>query len=92
MGGMAAGDVASKIAIEKLREILLSNNLLQSNLNDFITELFRDINDSILEAVEREPEFEGMGTTLTVAFIFSLSASARCQRLAWTAKTVAIRP
>jgi len=77
MGGMAAGNIASKIAINKLKRILLEDlnrnePQIKNNIREFISDLYSKINDSIIANSLQFPEREGMGTTLTVVFIFSM--------------------
>lgn len=76
MGGMAAGHVASSIAIKRLKEIIYqditsTDSLILTDVRKFIKLLFLEINNSILEDVSLNPNNEGMGTTLTVGFLFS---------------------
>ena len=72
MGGHAAGEVASRIAISKLSEIsqVITNPALDSESADdlFINSLYT-IDLEIKEAAEERPELSGMGTTLTSLFI-----------------------
>lgn len=59
MGGHAAGAVASQITVELLRPVLAS-------LTDGyeIALALNAVNDGLFEAMERHPEFKGMGTTI----------------------------
>lgn len=59
MGGHAAGEVASAIAVESLRELAARQELSP----DDITEVLATANRRILEAAENEPAQRGMGTT-----------------------------
>jgi serine/threonine protein phosphatase PrpC len=64
MGGHQAGEIASAIAVE---------TILAANFTTAIeTELYQAIqkaNDSILAAVDQNPELDGMGTTVAVLVV-----------------------
>lgn len=73
MGGCAAGEVASSIAIDqvekKAREqlpVLQQGDLPGCQL--FLQELIQEANEEILAAQRQNRELQGMGTTLTVVF------------------------
>jgi serine/threonine protein phosphatase PrpC len=72
MGGHAAGEVASRIAISKLEEIssVITNPEIDS---DSAEDLFSDSLNSIESELKSEsfdnPQLSGMGTTLTSLFI-----------------------
>jgi serine/threonine protein phosphatase PrpC len=72
MGGHAAGEVASRIAISKLSEIaqVITNPDVDTESADdlFINSLYT-IDLEIKEAAEDRPELSGMGTTLTSLFL-----------------------
>jgi serine/threonine protein phosphatase PrpC len=72
MGGHAAGEVASRIAISKLSEIaqVITNPDVDTESADdlFINSLYT-IDLEIKEAAEDCPELSGMGTTLTSLFL-----------------------
>ena len=68
MGGHAAGDVASRTAIETV-DRLVGGARPESGLEQRTAELVeatRAANVAIFEDAEREPERAGMGTTLTI--------------------------
>lgn len=74
MGGYAAGEVASSIAIEllgkKVNEQL--HTIQHGDLRAcelFLQEFIREANEEILAAQRQNREFEGMGTTLTVILL-----------------------
>ncbi|GLZ81270.1 protein phosphatase [Actinorhabdospora filicis] len=67
MGGMAAGDVASNIAIATLST--LDEDVPRGNLADALSDAALEANDRIRATVDENPHMEGMGTTL-VAFLF----------------------
>ncbi|MGM0369880.1 MAG: Stp1/IreP family PP2C-type Ser/Thr phosphatase [Bacillota bacterium] len=65
MGGHKAGDVASSIAIEMIEEY----NFTAGNLIADIKECINNINNEILEQGSNSPQYNGMGTTLTLGII-----------------------
>lgn len=75
MGGMNAGEVASELAIETVREYFALENLtLEVTKNRFSIEKY--MNDVVVAAdarIKREarnnPEAKGMGTTIVIAWI-----------------------
>lgn len=71
MGGCAAGEVASSMAISLLEKriggqlpVILQGDLLGRQL--FLQELIREANEEIVAAQQQNLELQGMGTTLTV--------------------------
>ncbi len=63
MGGHAAGDVASRLVVAAfvdLDELPLGSDMVRP-----LTDATRSGNGAIAEMVEENPEFDGMGTTLT---------------------------
>ena len=68
MGGAAAGEVASSIAIKTLQEAL--ENFSYSSDEEaerVLREAIKKADDGIRARVKQDPGFEGMGTTLVVA-------------------------
>ncbi|ADL12945.1 Stp1/IreP family PP2C-type Ser/Thr phosphatase [Acetohalobium arabaticum] len=65
MGGHNAGEVASSIAIEMLRDHNFSFNRVPGDL----IEVIEAINNQIKNKAEQNPEYQGMGTTLTAAVL-----------------------
>lgn len=61
MGGHAAGEVASRLAVEALATL----NEHPATSPDDVAEVLREANRRILESQARHPEQEGMGTTAT---------------------------
>jgi serine/threonine protein phosphatase PrpC len=68
MGGMAAGDVASRLTIEALSP--LDEAFAGNDVVDALRTAVADANRRIREEVEADPSKAGMGTTLT-AMLFS---------------------
>lgn len=65
MGGEAAGDLAAQMAVEGLRGLDPGRPVTEAGL----TQLFRAACRKILCKAEANPGLEGMGTTLTAAFV-----------------------
>jgi protein phosphatase len=64
MGGHAAGDVASSIAIGEMVSLDGENPGAESAL-DLLAGTLRAANSALREAMRRQPELQGMGTTVT---------------------------
>jgi PPM family protein phosphatase len=72
MGGHAAGEVASKIAISALAEIttvITHPDIDSDSADDLYAESLHTIDAEIKGASQENPELSGMGTTLTSLFI-----------------------
>lgn len=75
MGGMAAGEVASRLALTLLIELVLETpdwilSQEEPHIDEVIAraiERFERVNQSVLEEARRHPWLKGMGTTLTMA-------------------------
>jgi serine/threonine protein phosphatase PrpC len=65
MGGAAAGDVASAVAINSMRKIEAPTKGQQ--MLDVLADAIHDANAKIAELIESDVSLEGMGTTLTGA-------------------------
>ncbi len=62
MGGHAAGEVASSIAIKALAETI--NDISDEEANQFLVDAFQEGNRRICESVLARGEWRGMGTTI----------------------------
>lgn len=67
MGGQTAGDVASQLACDIIRDILENNTF--SNPLEAITRSIIAANQGILHRVSQKPELEGMGATCVMLII-----------------------
>jgi serine/threonine protein phosphatase PrpC len=76
MGGMAGGDVASRLALSKLIELIVDTSdwtlALQhhkdvSTVLERMTERFLQIDDILRKEADNDHRLQGIGTTLTVA-------------------------
>jgi PPM family protein phosphatase len=65
MGGHAAGEVASDKAASTVEEIL-ANHESASNMEELLRSAVQNANKQVYEAQANEPEYRGMGSTLTV--------------------------
>lgn len=73
MGGHAGGEVASKVAITTLAQILplLNNDEMDSeSLEDFLLGSLLDIDNEIKLTAEADDRLSGMGTTLTAIALY----------------------
>ena len=71
MGGQAAGEVASLIAVQHIEERFRSGGLTSvddKDLEEALRELLGDVNRAVLTAGQ-EPDKRGMGTTCTLVII-----------------------
>lgn len=71
MGGHAAGEVASGIAVEAMRELVTHRELTAEDVSRQLVVA----NQRILDAVEGNPEQRGMGTTATGLALVSAGGS-----------------
>jgi protein phosphatase len=76
MGGMAGGEVASRLALTKLIDLIIDTSDWTLALNrqrdvttvlERMTERFLEIDDVLRKEARRDQTLRGMGTTLTVA-------------------------
>jgi serine/threonine protein phosphatase PrpC len=65
MGGAAAGDLASSVAIDTIRKTAAPADSKQ--MLGVLADAIRDANDKIAELIESDVSLEGMGTTVTGA-------------------------
>lgn len=78
MGGAAAGEEASRIAVETINESLMQSDIQQDGhydalsadvVNDRLRDVIRSANDKIVQRAIKSPEMKGMGTTVTLALV-----------------------
>jgi serine/threonine protein phosphatase PrpC len=73
MGGHAGGEVASRVAITTLAQVLplLNNDEMDSeSLEDFLQSAILDVDDEIKATAEANDRLSGMGTTLTAIALY----------------------
>ena len=63
MGGHAAGEVASSVAVSTLAT--LEDDVVSTELLDALARAVNQANEAISDMVEKHPQLDGMGTTLT---------------------------
>src|SRR4051812_23454965 len=63
MGGHAAGEVASSVAVSTMAT--LEDDVPSTELLDALATAVNQANDAISDMVEKHPQLDGMGTTLT---------------------------
>lgn len=71
MGGHRAGEIASSIAVNHLKERFKDLSTIGSKLDaaNWLNENFSEINAEIIKYASENPESLGMGTTLVVAIL-----------------------
>jgi serine/threonine protein phosphatase PrpC len=77
MGGAQAGEHASRLAVETVRDIIRNNPEIRNNpgirsnpdgaIPDQLVDAFIEANRRVMQAAEADPRLEGMGTTLVAA-------------------------
>jgi len=69
MGGHKAGEVASSIAIEHIKESFYKIETLgtKDDAIDWLRKLVKEINNKIFDYAKKNPESKGLGTTLVIA-------------------------
>lgn len=67
LGGHAAGEVASRMAVDRLHEITLSGEVSVAAAQQQLADAVRDANRRINASATQDPEHAGMGTTVTAA-------------------------
>jgi len=70
MGGHAAGEVASEMAVQIVaRHLLTVNSVLDQGASDKLAQAMRDANRAIYERMLAEVDKQGMGTTASVLLL-----------------------
>ena len=70
MGGHRFGEVASRIAVERVKkELIAKYRLLKEKTEETMVAAVRRANDAILGKVLDDPRLSGMGTTILVGFM-----------------------
>lgn len=72
MGGHNAGEIASKMAVEIIKQIFIENNNILNSEQELISIIINSIkkaNQKIYEFSQSEEVYSGMGTTITLAYI-----------------------
>ena len=77
MGGVKGGDVASRLAVETVSELLEKNYRPKMNLNavkSMLTTAITHANVKIHQTAKENPDYAGMGTTIIVFFVMDSTA------------------
>ncbi len=69
MGGHNAGEVASKMAIEKMLAVFNNQPVDRVNIISIIRDVFEQASVEIDEMAKTDEHYDGMGTTLTLVFV-----------------------
>ncbi len=71
MGGHNAGDIASKVAVNKISKNWAISDKIDSPLTakKWITKQIKEVNQHILKYAENDQNFSGMGTTVVIALV-----------------------
>ena len=67
LGGHAAGEVASALVVERLREVKIAEDWSVEQAQQQLAEAVRDANRRIHQSSTEDPQRAGMGTTVTAA-------------------------
>ena len=67
MGGHAAGEKASEIAVQTIQDFFKTNE--SDNIPSLLTEAIQHANSNIWEEALNDPSLKGMGTTCVVVFV-----------------------
>jgi serine/threonine protein phosphatase PrpC len=67
LGGHAAGEVASALVVDRLREVTVAEDASAEQAQQDLAEAVRDANRQIHRSATEDPEHAGMGTTVTAA-------------------------
>ena len=79
MGGLNAGEVASAIAIDKVRELFSNANLTkiaknEKSIEKFMCDAVVKADEAIKQRVKKDPTTEGMGTTIIMVWLLETKA------------------
>ncbi|MGC2620391.1 MAG: Stp1/IreP family PP2C-type Ser/Thr phosphatase [Acidobacteriaceae bacterium] len=89
MGGGAAGEVASGLAVEsfltQLRQTKLGNNAAAEDVTEALRFAILDANSLVLQRSRLSTEFHGMGTTLVAMWLRKAKINGSVRRAAWIA-------
>ncbi len=74
MGGHAAGEVASKLAVEIVERNLRQASRAEEDTSALIHRAIKEANQAIVEQTQARPDLQGMGTTLVMALVENATA------------------
>lgn len=67
LGGHDAGEVASALVVERLRQVTIGAGTSVDDAQQLLAEAVRDANRTIHRSATQDPDHAGMGTTVTAA-------------------------
>ncbi len=71
MGGHTSGEIASRLAVTRLKEYLQTNSESSRSTKQLLLEALEDANQAIIDKTIETPEYKGMGTTCVILAIKS---------------------
>lgn len=71
MGGHTSGEVASRLAVTKIREFIELNSESSRSTKQLLIESIDSANQAIIDKTIENPEYEGMGTTCVILVVKS---------------------
>jgi serine/threonine protein phosphatase PrpC len=72
IGGRKGGEIASKIAVDGMRDSFLESDVLRpEEIRPFLTSAVERVNQSVMSQGEIQSEYRGMGTTLNSVFFMA---------------------
>jgi len=71
MGGHTSGEIASRLAVERLKEYLENNSESSKSTKQLLLESLENANQAIIDKTIESPEYKGMGTTCVILAIKS---------------------
>lgn len=78
MGGANAGEIASEIAVEAIRQkfdsLEIEDNIEDTEAQDYLYQAILEAHKAIVDASAQKPSYAGMGTTIVVAWVFPRKA------------------
>lgn len=77
MGGAAAGEFASSLAVNSIRQNIVNNifaqspeNFLETDRTEFLEEYIQSANSAVYEKATANAEMKGMGTTIVTGIVY----------------------
>ena len=91
MGGAAAGEFASSLAVNSIRQNIVNNifarspeNFLETDRTEFLEEYIQSANSAVYEKATANAEMKGMGTTIVTGIVYRTDGfGARRRQLAY---------
>ncbi len=78
MGGANAGEIASALAVETIKQtfdgLAIEENLQENQIQEYLQQAILAAHHAIVAASNQNPAYAGMGTTVVVAWVFQQRA------------------